>query len=238
MSDIKSPSLPTPGQTSEEPKKLKGVAALKADKEAVENENTQLKKQIARMEAQATPDEGIQPVDQVPAPVQNLQTEPEADLKGGRNPKATAAPLGLGKRLDATKYNMKYPDKKLMWINDTNGDVQRWIDVGADPVPVLENASRTFEGITDRHESKYVRAIGGDDGMGGHHWVYLLMMEPELYDHVKVEPLRQRQKAIQEALHRGRDQSEGAGGELQAYAPHLPTGGKGFQTIQDHLTGR
>ena len=98
------------------------------------------------------------------------------------NPKAIRRDIGRSKRLDADKYLDAHPDMQLMWINDLSGDVQRWIDEGAEPVPVVSKQSRTFEGITDKVDSKWVRGIGGDDGMGGHFWVYLLMIDPETYD--------------------------------------------------------
>lgn len=175
-----------------------------------------------------------QGIDPNPAPIQ-----PISDGTGkGENPKAVRVAMGKSKRLYADPYIKKYPHAKLMWVNDMNGDVQRWIDAGAEPVPRETQDSRTFEGITDRQDSKWVRAIGGDDGMGGHFWVYLLMMSLERYDEVELAPLRERQEDIKRAMSRGKDQSDGAGGELESYAPHLPTGGQGFEKIQDHIVGR
>lgn len=147
--------------------------------------------------------------------------------------KATRRQMHQGKRLaDTTLYEEMYSDRKLMWVNDLNGDVQRWIDDGAEPVPVHVRSDRKFEGITDKVESKWVRSVGGDDGMGGHFWVYLLMVDPEVYEDVKTGPEKERQAAINRAMHqRGRaggdasDMNEG-GPKLQSYAPHLPTGGE------------
>ena len=141
-------------------------------------------------------------------------------------------PLGQTRRLDAAPYLAEHPDKKLMWVNDMNGDVQRWIDAGAEPVPVKNRSGRTFEGITDTHESKWVRAIGGDDGMGGSFWVYLLMVEPEIYEQEHVAPMRERQEAIHRAMYGGRDQSDSQSG-LQSYAPHLPTGDRGMNVTHE-----
>jgi hypothetical protein len=91
---------------------------------------------------------------------------------------------------------------------------------------VLSKAKRVFEGITDAAESKWVRSIGGDDGMGGHFWVYLLMIEPEVYDEVKLAPQRARQELIRRAMKLGKDASgdDTAGPKLPSYAPYLPTG--------------
>jgi hypothetical protein len=142
------------------------------------------------------------------------------------NAKSIRRDIGRSKRLDADKYLEKYPEMQLMWINDLSGDVQRWIDEGAEPVPVLSKATKVFEGITDKAESKWVRSIGGDDGMGGHFWVYLLMVNPEIYDEVKLAPQRARQELIRRAMKIGSDSSamDGTGPRLPTYAPNLPTG--------------
>lgn len=162
-----------------------------------------------------------------------------------------AKPIDVGKKFpDVEPYLEKYgADMRLMWINDMNGDVQRWINAGAEPVPVLLQTERKFAGLTDSHESQWTRVVGGDDGMGNFFWVYLLMMPHQRYDEVKLAPLRKRQDDIRKAIKRGADQSQGAGGELGSYAPNLPTGGRGFeqvedprvdphQKIADHVTGR
>jgi len=227
------PSIPAMGDEAT------GGAARKAGRPSnaqLKDENVRLAAELDQLRSQvATQEAG--PLDPNPAPITPATADPAAALKGAANQKAIRTVMGQAKRLDADKYVAAHPDKRLMWINDMNGDVQRWIDAGAEPVPVQTRNSRHFEGITDRHESQWVRAVGGDDGMGNTYWVYLLMMSLERYDEVKLAPLRARQAAIKEALSRGSDQSDGAGGELAAYAPNLPTGGRGFQQIQDHLTG-
>ncbi len=227
---MSAPSIPT-----DEPRPVKPTSKTKAD---LQRENADLKDTVKAMEERMSALEA-RGIDPNPAPIQSATPEPEvASMRGSQNQKAIRTAMGQPKRLDADKYIRAYPGKQLMWINDMNGDVQRWIDVGAEPVPVKGNDSRTFEGITDRHESKWVRSVGGDDGMGNHFWVYLMMIDPDTYEDVKTAPLRERQAHIKAALRRGRDQSDGAGEELESYAPNLPTGGQGFEQIQDHLTGK
>ncbi len=170
-----------------------------------------------------------------PAPIQSASEQ--TNRTKGENQKSIRRQMGQGKRLNADRYVELHPEKKLLWINEMNGDVQRWINAGAEPVPVETNDSRKFEGITDQHESKWVRSVGGDDGMGGHFWVYLLMIDPKTYDEVELAPLRERQQAIKDAMTRGKDQSDSESG-LESYAPNLPTGGRGFQQITDEITGR
>ncbi len=144
----------------------------------------------------------------------------------GDNPIAMRAPMRQGKWLaDTRPYEAKYHDKTLMWINDMSGDVQQWIDQGAEPVPVLTRSDRVFEGITDKVESKWVRSVGGGDGMGGHFWVYLLMIDPQRYDEVKLAPERARQELIRRAMVMARDNSEMTDGpKLPTYQANLPTG--------------
>lgn len=155
---------------------------------------------------------------------------------GLHNPKAIRKPMGNSKRLDADIYNELYPDAQLMWINDRNGSVQRWINEGAEPVPVQTRAARIFEGITDAHESKWVRAIGGEDRRG-HYWVYLLMIDPQIYYEVKIAPERERQRMIREAILSGMDRSDySQGPKLPSYKPNLPTGeGQGFAETRETI---
>jgi hypothetical protein len=158
----------------------------------------------------------------------------ELGARKDENPKAMRRDMGRAKRLDADKYIEIHQDKTLMWINDIGGDVQRWIDEGAEPVPVASKSSRVFEGLTDKTESKWVRGIGGDDGFGGHFWVYLLMIDPAVYQEIKIDPELERQAAIRRSIKAGVDQSAyGAGPKLPSYAPNLPTGGRGIDIQQE-----
>ena len=148
---------------------------------------------------------------------------------GRDNPKAIRRGMDAPKRLDASMYVEMYPTMQLMWINDRHGNVQRWINEGAEPIPVATRAAKVFEGITDSHESKWVRAVGGED-QKGHFWVYLLMISPQTYYEIKIQPERERQRLIRESIMVGVDQSSYAEGpKLPSYAPNLPTGeGQGF----------
>ena len=173
-----------------------------------------------------------------PEPIQS--TSDLVTATKGENPKAVATAMGRPKKLNADRYIAKYPEQQLFWINDMDGDVQRWIDVGAAPVPVEVQKRNFYEGISDKSESKWVRAVGGGDGMGGYYWVYLMMMARDQYYQVNTAPLVARQDAIRAAMRGGVDQSglsQTAGG-METYAPFLPTGDRGLQKIKDHMTGR
>ncbi len=151
------------------------------------------------------------------------------------NPKAIRRQMQQGKKLaDTQVYEEKYQEQQLLWVNDLSGDVQRWIDVGAEPVPTLSRSSKVFEGITDKVESKWVRSVGGDDGMGGHYWVYLMVIDSDLYEEVKIQPIKDRQELIRRAMKLGMDTSDIIGGpKLPTYAPNLPTGDRGLDITRE-----
>jgi hypothetical protein len=159
-------------------------------------------------------------------------SEEVLERKESDNPKAVRADMQQKRNLDADYYVQRYPDMQLMWINDIGGEVQRWIDAGAEPVQVENRSGRTFAGITDKHESEWVRAVGGDDGMGNHFWVYLLMIDREEYNRIKLDPVKKRQLDIQNALYSGHDQSDSRSG-LKSYAPELPTGDIGMSVSRE-----
>ncbi len=153
----------------------------------------------------------------------------------GHDSRKARRSIGRTKRLDADRYLEAYPNKKLMWVNDMDGQVQRWIDHGAEPVPVKTPGERKeFAGLTDRNESEWVRAIGGSDRSGGVLYVYLLMIDPGVYDDLVIAPIKERQHEIRRRIMGGNDQSDDrTGPRLPSYAPHLPTGGVGFDETRD-----
>lgn len=171
----------------------------------------------------------------------------EGDALRGDDSRSTRRSIGHKRILDADFYVDRYPDKQLMWVNDVNGEVNKWIDAGAEPVAVENATTRVYEGINDSFDFKYVRAVGGTYA-GQDFWVYLLMMDKKQYHDVKIEPLRERQRAITDTLYRGRNQSRGAGGQdqgfnrnaisgagVETYAPQLPTGdGEGMRQVVSH----
>lgn len=152
----------------------------------------------------------------------------------GENPLAIRSEIESGKKFPNIRaYLEKYQDKKLLWVNEFNGDVQRWIEVGAEPVPLLTKPSQVFEGITDRTESKWVRAIGGETASGVM-WVYLMMCSVEVYERVRIAPQKARQELIRRAMTSGANQSgEQTEKGFVPYAPNLPSGGRGYEEQHD-----
>jgi hypothetical protein len=159
------------------------------------------------------------------------QRQPITDdnSKGGKQIRPT---LNAKYILDSEIYEQIHKDKKLMKINEINGEVQHWLDRGAEPVPVQHEQRKVYKGLNDKKESEWVCWPGGTHD-GTPFKVYLLMIDPELYAHYKTEPERKRQADIRAAMYRG----EGTENDAQTYAPNLPDGsGRGFNTIRQNST--
>jgi len=141
---------------------------------------------------------------------------------------------GKQRRLDADYYaaQPKYQDKQLMWVNDMDGEVQKWLQLGASLVPRENKTMREWEGFTDKATSKWecVQGVGVDQG-GTPIDAYLLFMDAEEYNEIKIEPLRQRQAEISRSMGMGEASREG-NEDLQTYAPELPTGGRGYNQVR------
>ncbi|MGI9251266.1 MAG: hypothetical protein ACR2PR_08720 [Pseudohongiellaceae bacterium] len=234
MSDEQTPDeTPISGPMGGRPSKKQLVdrtKELNAREAEIEQREQALAQQAEEMEAR----QNEQPAITTLPPRQS--TDEVVMRATGENQKSVRRQMGQHRRLDVDKYVEKYQDKKLMLVNDMNGDVQRWIDEGAEPVPMM-TTRRQFEGITDKSESNWVRFVGGDDGMGNHFWVYLLMIDHDQYNEVKVSPERERQRLIHESIYGGGDRSEmdGAGPKLPTYQPYLPSGDRGFDESRETI---
>lgn len=137
-------------------------------------------------------------------------------------------------RLDASYYIDKYPDMQFMWINDMDGDVQYWLQLGAEPQEEeSDKFNKKFPGLTDKNSGGYVTVLGGTDN-GVPFQVYLLKMSKEEYHRVKISPNNQKNHDIQVAMGLAAQKGEvdtkaRDGSGLETYAPNLPSGGKGFE---------
>jgi len=149
--------------------------------------------------------------------------------------------LAQGKqaRLDASFYEglSEYEGKQLFWENDMDGQVERWLHLGAELVPRRTKSLKTFKGFTDKATSEWECVPGGGDGNGGQMLVYLLFMDAKEYQKLRIDPNKKRNKEILDVLHQGRSQAEGTVMPnikgLKTYAPELPTGGSGFEQTHD-----
>ena len=154
----------------------------------------------------------------------------------GKTDKKVRRHIGALIKMDMQPYIDEYPGKKLMLINDEDGDVQRWLDAGAEPIPSKIQGRKVYEGLNDKASSGWVRFVAGQKQSGESYYAYGLMMDPDLYDEYKLAPQRNRHEDVQNAM-RGGMASESArfsGGEnMKSYAPNLPTGtGQGYNEIK------
>jgi len=105
-------------------------------------------------------------------------------------------------RIDYSHYlgMPKYQDMQLFLATSRNDDVEHWIACGAEPVPKVGVAGKTYAGINDRSTDEYqiYRAVSVIDGIPEDN--YLMFMPKEDYDRVKLAPLRQRQAEIDRAM--------------------------------------
>lgn len=156
--------------------------------------------------------------------------------ESGKTDKKVRRTIGAQIRMDMHIYEEEYPNKKLMLINDQDGDVQRWLDAGAEPIPAKVAGRKTYAGLNDRADNEWVRFVAGQSPNGEAYYAYGLMMEPELYDEYKLAPQRKRHEDIQNAMRRGvaSESAHFEGGEgMKSYAPNLPTGdGQGYNQIK------
>lgn len=144
--------------------------------------------------------------------------------------------IGAQIKMDMSAYEDQYPDKKLMIINDIDGDVQRWLDAGAEPVPSKIEGRKTYEGLNDKGASQWVRfsTSNGDRQF----YAYGLMMDKDLYFDYKHAPQIQRHRDTTAAMKQGKSGAseslslpDGAA-EVGSYAPNLPDGsGQGYNEI-------
>ena len=152
------------------------------------------------------------------------------------NTKSVRRHIGAQIKMDMQPYVDKYPNKKLMLINDLDGDVQRWLDAGAEPIPSVVAGRKTYEGLNDKVSNQWVRFVAGQNPSGEAYYAFGLMMDPELYDEYKLAPQRQRHEDIDNAMRRGvasESASLTSGSEIGSYAPNLPTGtGQGYNEIR------
>lgn len=143
--------------------------------------------------------------------------------------------IGQQKRINYDHY-LEMPEYKDMqlFIAHSDGDVDRWLAAGAQPVPRASQSQRIFKGINDRMQSEYqiYPAVSVIDG----HPIdaFLLFMPKEDYNRVKIEPLQNRQAELERAMGIGKSDDGGAVMPnvkgLKTYAPNVTSDAKGLYT--------
>jgi hypothetical protein len=145
---------------------------------------------------------------------------------------------GKQARLDASFYARlpEYQGKQLFWENDIDGQVEKWLHLGAELVPRRSKSLKHFKGFTDRAESEWECVPTGGDGNGNQMLTYLLVMDAEDYQSLRIDPKNARNQEILDALGHGKSQTDQIMPNvkgLKTYAPNLPTGGRGFDQEHD-----
>ena len=182
--------------------------------------------------------------------VRDAEHDVDHDMSGRNkinNLEIDAISMDKRKRMDCSYYQNKYQDMQFMWINDMDGDVQKWLQAGAEPQAHEEaQFSRQFEGLTDKSDN-WVSVVAGTDG-GNPFKAYLLKMSREDYLRVRINPTKKHNQEIQEAMglaaRAGEASADARGGSnLETYAANTVTGDKGFAQIGgeggfNSITGR
>jgi len=171
----------------------------------------------------------------LPQENKNIRQPVNADPKQIERDMKTALPLDREGEFNylSQLYMSKYPDKKLFWVNSNDPLKDRWIDRDAEPIPTVTRGKREYAGITTKDGAADWVCIRGVSMIDGHSIdAYLFMIDPELWDHYKLAPDRERNAALRQRMYSGQADptARGQGNELQTYAPNidsLPVKGSG-----------
>ncbi len=147
----------------------------------------------------------------------------------------TRMAIGPQFRIDTHHYEMmpEYKDMQLFGAL-SDGDVDRWLALGAKPVPRVSKSSTIYKGINDRLDTEYQVYPAVSVVEGRPIDMFLLFMPKEDYQKFKIDPLNKRNKEIREAMGIGlvdeeaRVMSNVKG--LKTYAPNVGGGAKGLDT--------
>jgi hypothetical protein len=150
--------------------------------------------------------------------------------------------IGKQSRLDASQY-LRDPENEgytLFWCSTENGEVDKWLGLGAEPVRAKSKAAKVYKGLNDNIASEYACVPGvGVDEAGNAVTNYLLKLPEEEYEKLRIQPKLSRNHAILEALGVGRIEEESKTMPqvkgLKTYAPNLPDGGKGLSQEQEQV---
>lgn len=145
----------------------------------------------------------------------------------------TRMAMGPQLRIDTSHYEAmsEYRDMQLFGAL-SDGDVDRWLALGAQPVPRVSKSSFIYKGINDRLETEYQVYPAVSVVEGRPIDMFLLFMPKEDYQKFKIDPLNKRNEEIRAAMGIGkiddgsRVMSSVKG--LKTYAPHVSEDKKGI----------
>lgn len=142
--------------------------------------------------------------------------------------------IGNQLRIDYTHYLRmpEYQDKQL-FLAHSNGEVDRWLALGAQPVPRVSQSQKIYKGINDRMDTEYqvYPAVSVIDGIPVD--AFLLFIDKDEYHRLKIAPLQNRNAEIERAMGIGKADEGGAVMPqvkgLKTYAPNVSSDATGLQ---------
>ncbi len=145
----------------------------------------------------------------------------------------TRMAIGPQLRIDTHHYEVmsEYKDMQLFGAL-SDGDVDRWLALGAKPVPRVSKSSVIYKGINDRLDTEYQVYPAVSVVEGRPIDMFLLYMPREDYQKFKINPLNKRNEEIRSAMGIGRVDEESRVMSnvkgLKTYAPNVGDGDTGL----------
>jgi hypothetical protein len=145
--------------------------------------------------------------------------------------------IGHQKRLDADHYLRmpEYKDKQLFWAL-SNGEADKWLSLGAQPVPRRSKSAKIYKGINDRLDSEYemVPSVSVVEGVPID--AFLLVMDNEDYKKYRIDPKEARNTEIRNAMGIGKADEEARVMPnvkgLKSYAPNVSATKTGLDVVR------
>tara|TARA_Y100000593_G_C4289818_1_gene327643 strand:- start:1268 stop:1807 length:540 start_codon:yes stop_codon:yes gene_type:complete len=146
-----------------------------------------------------------------------------------------AVSLDRKQRLDISVYQRdpKYKGKAFVIINEE--DIDKYLEVGYVPVKRQSRSTEIFDGINsqekvgiDQWQTWVVSMFGG-----GTTRAYLLVIDEEEHQRIKIDPINKRNEEIRTAMGMGvvDDEAKKDSKDMVTYQANNPTGGKGFEQL-------
>jgi len=141
----------------------------------------------------------------------------------------TRMAIGPQLRIDTHHYEMmpEYADMQLFGAL-SDGDVDRWLALGAKPVPRVSKSNTIYPGINDRMDTEYQVYPAVSVVEGRPIDMFLLFMPKEDYQKFKIDPLNKRNQEISEAMGIGKvDEEARVMPHVQGLKTYAPDTGDG-----------
>ena len=149
----------------------------------------------------------------------------------------TRMAMGPQLRIDTSHYERMEEYKGMQLFGAlSDGDVDRWLALGAKPVPRVSKSSAIYKGINDRMDTEYQVYPAVSVVEGRPIDMFLLFMPVEDYKKFKIDPLEKRNQEIRAAMGIGKVDSEAQVMSnvkgLKTYAPNVSGTSTGLEVRQ------